>query len=69
MSTAQLDLGEDLLEVLGSLDRPVQQTARELIVMELYREGRIAAGKAAELLGIARSDFLQLASPGRRPLF
>ena len=52
MSTAQLGLGEDFLEVLGSLDRPVRQTARELILMELYREGRIAAGKAAELLGI-----------------
>jgi uncharacterized protein len=69
MSTVQLDLGEELLDVLGSLDRPVQETARELIVMELYREGRIAAGKAAELLGVGLSDFLQFASQAGAPYF
>jgi predicted HTH domain antitoxin len=69
MSTVQLDLGEELLDLLGSLNRPVQQAARELIVMELYREGRIAAGKAAELLGRSRSDFLELASGAGAPYF
>jgi len=44
----------------------VQQTARERIVMELYREGRIAAGKAAELLGIG---FSPTRLSGRHPYF
>jgi len=69
MSTVQLELGQELLELLRSLDRPVQQSARELIILELYREGRIAAGKAAELFGMGRSDFLQLASQVRVPYF
>ena len=52
-----------------SLDRPVQQSARELIILELYRQGRIAAGKAAELLGIDRAHFLQVASQTGAPYF
>jgi predicted HTH domain antitoxin len=69
MTTVQLELGQELLELLQSLDRPVQQSARELIILELYRQGRIAAGKAAELLGIGRSDFLQFASQVGVPYF
>jgi predicted HTH domain antitoxin len=69
MSTVQLELGQELLDLLCSLDRPVQQAARELIVLELYREGRIAAGKAAELLGMDRAQFLQAASQVGVPYF
>jgi predicted HTH domain antitoxin len=69
MSTVQLELGQELLELLQSLDRPVQQSARELIILELYRQGRIAAGKAAELLGIDRAHFLQVASQTGVPYF
>jgi hypothetical protein len=30
--------------------KPVTDTARELIVLELYRQGKISSGKAAEVL-------------------
>jgi len=69
MGTVQVELGEELLELLESLDRPVQQSARELIILELYRQGRIAVGKAAELLGVGQSDFLQVASDAGVPYF
>lgn len=69
MSTVQIELGQELLDLLRSLDRPVQQSARELIILELYREGRIAAGKAAELLGMGRSEFLKVASQVGIPYF
>ena len=36
--------------------------ARELIVLELYRQGELSSGKAAQLLGLARDDFIQHAS-------
>jgi predicted HTH domain antitoxin len=54
---------------LQSLDRPVQQSACELIILELYRQGRIAAGKAAQLLGMDRARFLQVASQAGVPYF
>lgn len=69
MGTVQVELGEELVELLQSLDRAVQQSARELIILELYRQGRIAAGKAAELLGIDREHFLQVASQAGVPYF
>ena len=69
MSTVQLELGKELLEILESLHRPVQQTARELIILELYREGRVAAGKAAELSGVPQQDFLRRASELSIPYF
>jgi predicted HTH domain antitoxin len=69
MSTVQVELGQELLELIRSLGGPVQQSARELIILELYRQGRIAAGKAAELLGMGRSDFLQVASQAGVPYF
>ena len=54
---------------LQSLDRPIQQSAGEFFVLELCRQGRIAAGKAAATLGMGRSDFLQVASQAGVPYF
>lgn len=62
MSITTLELGEDLTRVLQTLERPLEQMARELIVLELYREHRISSGKAAELLGTSKIDFIKHAS-------
>jgi hypothetical protein len=42
---------------------------RELIILELCRQGRIAPGKAADPLGMGRSDFLEVASQVGVPYF
>ena len=55
-----LDLPGDML---GALDVPqvhVETRMRELIALELFREGRISSGKAAEILGVSKSEFIQL---------
>ena len=52
MNSRILDLGEDLSGFLATLGSPIEQTARELIVFELYRRSLVSSGKAAELLGI-----------------
>ena len=60
--TVALDLPRDLL---GALDVPhteVEARLRELIALELFREGRISSGKGAELLGISKLAFIQLLS-------
>jgi hypothetical protein len=41
---------------------PVERTARELIMLELYRRGAISGGKAASLLGMSRVEFIRYAS-------
>ena len=62
MSQVSIEVPDDLLGILGEFDRPVNQAALELVVLELYRRGRIASGRAAELLGTPRSSFIQRAS-------
>ncbi len=69
MSTVRLDLEEDLVVLLRQFNQPVQRAARELIVLELYRRGTISSGKAAELLGMSRWEFIHYASHLGIPYF
>lgn len=69
MSTVKLDLEDDLVALLRQLNQPVQQAARELIVLELYRRGTISSGRAAELLGMSRWEFIRHASHLGIPYF
>lgn len=66
---AHVSLAPDLIRVLQSLDKPLDESVRELIVLELYRQGRISSGKAAELLGLPRFTFIQYASSLGIPFF
>lgn len=69
MSGLSLDLDDDLASVLALTDRPAPEAARELIVTELYRRGTISSGRAAELLGMERFDFVRHASALGIPFF
>ena len=58
--TVNLNLPRDLL---GALDVPeIQLEARlkELIALELFREGCISSGKAAEMLDMSKVAFIRL---------
>ena len=69
MASTNLELGEELGGLLAKLGQPIEQTAREMIVLELYRRSLISSGKAAGLLGIGRLDFIQRASELGIPYF
>jgi predicted HTH domain antitoxin len=69
MSTISLDLEEDLVALLRQSNQPVERVAREFIVLELYRRGAISSGKAAQLLGMSRVEFIQYASRLGIPYF
>ncbi len=62
MSGVKIEIEEPLAAILHQTNQPVQQAGREMIVLELYRRGTISSGKAAELLGMQRIDFIQYAS-------
>ena len=69
MGSVQVELDQDLVDLLEDLHRPVKQAARELIVLELYRQGEISGGRAAELLGLGREQFIRQASEQGIPYF
>lgn len=64
-----VSLEPDLIRLLQSYDRPVDESVRELLVLELYRQGRISSGKAGELLGLPRASFVEHASSLGIPFF
>jgi predicted HTH domain antitoxin len=55
--------------VLRPLNQPLRRSVRELIVLELYRRGTLSSGKAAELLGMSRREFIHHASDLGIPYF
>lgn len=69
MGSVKVELDQDLVAVLEELHRPIKEAARELIVLELYRQGELSSGKAAELLGLEREDFIRQASAQGIPYF
>lgn len=62
MGVVQVELDSDLVALLEELRLPVKEAARELMVLELYRQGELSSGKAAQLLGMKREEFIRHAS-------
>ena len=69
MSTIELELEEELTSVLEANQRPLQQTLRELVVLESYRRRAISSGRAAVLLKMSREEFIRHASELGIPFF
>jgi predicted HTH domain antitoxin len=66
MRTVMLD--DELAELLER-EKPLDQAARETIVMDLFRRGKISTGKACELLGLDRVAFARRAAELDIPYF
>jgi predicted HTH domain antitoxin len=69
MATPSIELDRDLVDLLEELQRPAKEAARELIVLELYRQGEVSSGRAAQLLGKEREEFIRYASERGIPYF
>lgn len=54
-----IQIPDELPQLLGP-DERLSQSLTEAVVSELFREHRISAGKAAELLGCSYREFLDL---------
>ncbi len=66
MRTVVLD---DELAALLERERPLDQAARESIVMDLFRREKISTGKACELLGLERMSFVRRAAELGVPVY
>ena len=69
MEALPVHLDQDLVELLEELQRPARKAARELMVLELYRQGEVSSGRAAQLLGKEREEFIRYASEQGIPYF
>ena len=69
MADVSLTLDADLVTLLEGLNQPLEDAARELMVLELYRRGAISSGKAAEQMKRSRWEFVRYASQLDIPFF
>lgn len=58
--TVQVELPRDLLVALNVPTSEAGRRAQEWLTIELFREGEISMGKAAEMLGITKTQFILL---------
>ena len=54
------ELPRDLLEVMDVAEPEVGLRVQELVALELYREGKISGGKAAEIAGKSKREFVAI---------
>lgn len=58
--TVNLSLPTDLLGIINIHQTSLPSKLKELIVLELFREGLLSTGKAAELLDMPKVTFITL---------
>lgn len=63
----EIELPRDLMAALNIPTAELGQRAKEWIVLELFQEGEISAGKGAEILGISKVRFLALLNARNLP--
>ena len=56
----QLEFPRELLGVLNVPEPRLVDRLKQLLVLELFREGYISSGKGAELLGMSKAQFIPL---------
>lgn len=67
--TIKVEIDDELAGLLGQFNQSLERSTRELILLELYRRGTISSGKAAEMLGMGRLEFIHYASKLGLPFF
>ena len=65
----EVTLSKDLFEMLGYSKSRAEEAIKEFSVLGLYLEQRISAGKAAELLGVRKREFVRLLARRGIPYF
>ncbi len=58
LSNVTIKLPYDLKNIIGA-NKSIEKESRILIATELYREGEISVGKAAELADLPFEDFIE----------
>lgn len=57
----ELTFPSEVLDTLSTTYEDDANVIKEAAVLELYREGKISSGKAAEILGMDRFEFIRYA--------
>ncbi len=64
----ELELPKYALDSVGTNKKAAAGELKKLIALELFREGSVSLGKAAEIAGMCISDFMDLSTLKNIPL-
>jgi predicted HTH domain antitoxin len=65
----EIELPQSLLAALDIPEAELGRQAREWVLLELFQEGKISSGKAAQTLGLSKAQFLALLGQRNLPYF
>lgn len=60
MKSVSIEFPEEVVELYG--EEELKISVRRLSVLDLVKKGKLSSGKAAEILGMTRWDFMELMS-------
>lgn len=61
LKTIEITLPSEMLDRLSTTYQDSADLIKEAAVLEIYREGKISSGKAAEILRMERFEFIKYA--------
>ncbi len=67
--TYKIEFSPEIISLITPKKQEVPQRVKEMVIIELFRERRISTGKAAQILGMKRIEFISLLSHLGIPYF
>jgi len=68
MQTVSVDFPRDLINVFKVREKDFPKVVREALSAELYREGLVSIGKAAEIAGVSIWEMYEILARRKIPL-
>ena len=62
MTTVTVEIPEEVLTLAGLREGSASSRATHLLALELFREGRVSLGRAAELAGVGVEEFMEFSA-------
>ncbi|NOZ59246.1 MAG: UPF0175 family protein [Euryarchaeota archaeon] len=68
MTAISVDFPRDLVHILKIRDKELPKVLKEMIAVELYKEGLVSLGKAAEIAGVSKWEMFEILASKKVPL-
>lgn len=64
----KLSFPREVVNILKTRDRDLEPLLKQMLALELFREGKVSVGKASEIAGLTRNEMLDLLAFKKIPL-
>jgi len=68
MDEISVKVPKDLVRILKVKDEEVPKLVRLYLAIELYREGKVSLGKAAEIAGVTKWEMMEILASRNVPI-